>query len=112
MRFFLELPFADEPDKKFIYNTAGTHALSALLGRTSGMTTLEFADRYLFAPTGMEISRWDRSPEGNYIGGAELVIVVTSQISGSAAERNAHYLRCFDLVDNYITPAVGVVESG
>ncbi len=72
VRFFLELPFVDEPDKKFIYNTAGTHALSALLGRTSGMTTLEFADRYLFAPTGMEIRRWDRSPEGNYIGGAEM----------------------------------------
>ena len=72
VRFFLELPFVDEPDKKFIYNTAGTHALSALLGRTSGMTTLEFADRYLFAPTGMEVRRWDRSPEGNYIGGAEM----------------------------------------
>ena len=72
VRFFLELPFVDEPDKKFIYNTGGTHALSALLARTSGMTTLEFADRYLFAPTGMEVRRWDRSPEGNYIGGAEM----------------------------------------
>ena len=72
VRFFLDLPFVDEPDKKFIYNTGGTHALSALLGRTSGMTTLEFADRYLFAPTGMEVRRWDRSPEGNYIGGAEM----------------------------------------
>ncbi len=72
VRFFLDLPFVDEPDRKFIYNTGGTHALSALLGRTSGMTTLEFADRYLFAPTGMEVRRWDRSPEGNYIGGAEM----------------------------------------
>ena len=72
VRFFLDLPFVAEPDKKFIYNTAGTHALSALLGRSSGMTTLEFAERYLFAPSGMELSRWDRSPEGNYIGGAEM----------------------------------------
>ena len=42
----------------------------------------------------------------------ELAIVATSRISGSAAERFAHYGHFFDLVDNYIAPAVRVVEAG
>lgn len=72
VRFFLDLPFAAEPGKKFIYNTGGTHALSALLARASGMSTRDFGNQYLFEPIGMKIRRWDRAPEGNYIGGAEM----------------------------------------
>ena len=72
LRFFLELPFVDELGSRFIYNTGGTHALSAIVARTSGMSTLEFGEQYLFSPIGMDVRRWDRSPEGNYIGGAEM----------------------------------------
>ncbi len=72
VRFFLELPFAGELGERFIYTTGGTHVISALIERAAGMSTLEFADRYLFEPIGMKARRWDRAPEGNYIGGAEV----------------------------------------
>ena len=72
LRFFFELPIYGKIGERFVYNTGGTHALSALLARASRMTTKEFAERYLFGPAGMEVKRWDRAPEGTYIGGAEM----------------------------------------
>jgi CubicO group peptidase (beta-lactamase class C family) len=72
LRFFFELPIFGKVGERFVYNTGGTHALSALLARASGMTTREFAERYLLGPAGMEVRRWDRAPEGTYIGGAEM----------------------------------------
>jgi CubicO group peptidase (beta-lactamase class C family) len=72
LRFLFELPIYGKVGERFVYNTGGTHALSALLARASGMTTKEFAERYLLGPAGMEVKRWDRGPEGTYIGGAEM----------------------------------------
>jgi CubicO group peptidase (beta-lactamase class C family) len=72
VRFFFELPLYGKVGERFVYNTGGTHVLSALLARVSGKTTREFAERYLLGPAGMEVKRWDRAPEGTYIGGAEM----------------------------------------
>jgi CubicO group peptidase (beta-lactamase class C family) len=47
LRFLFELPIYGKVGERFVYNTGGTHALSALLSRVSGMTTREFAERYL-----------------------------------------------------------------
>lgn len=72
VRFYLELPLVARPGEQFIYSTAGTHALSAILARATGMDTREFADRWLFAPLGIEVHRWDRGPTGVPIGGSEM----------------------------------------
>jgi len=72
VRFYLELPFVRPPRDRFLYSTAGTHVLSALLTRATGMSTREYAERNLFGPMGIEVHRWDRERAGTFIGGAEM----------------------------------------
>ena len=55
--------------KKFSYNTGLTHLLSGVITRASGMSTKEFADRYLFGPLGITNYRWETDPKGYYGGG-------------------------------------------
>ena len=44
-----------KPRRHFQYCTAGAHLLSAVLQRAVGMSTREFANRYLFEPVGMTV---------------------------------------------------------
>ena len=44
-----------KPRRYFQYCTAGAHLLSAVLQRAVGMSTREFANRYLFEPVGMTV---------------------------------------------------------
>ena len=74
IRFIFDLPMTSQPGEVFNYTTACAHLLSALLARASKMSTLDFANKYLFQQTGIAISRWDRDPQGNYFGGAEMYI--------------------------------------
>ena len=55
--------------KKFSYNTGLTHLLSGVITRASGMSTKDFADRYLFGPLGITNYRWETDPKGYYGGG-------------------------------------------
>ncbi|NMB58765.1 MAG: serine hydrolase [Chloroflexi bacterium] len=55
--------------QKFSYNTGLTHLLSGVITRASGMSTKDFADRYLFGPLGITNYRWETDPKGYYGGG-------------------------------------------
>ena len=68
----LKLPVVAEPGSTFNYNTGLTHLLSAIISRASGMTTLEFAEEYLFRPLDIHNVQWDQDRNGVYIGGSEL----------------------------------------
>jgi len=70
----LDLPLVDDPGTKFNYNTGCTHLLSAIITEASGMSTLEFAQKYLFEPLEIENIQWDTDREGYYIGGSELFL--------------------------------------
>ncbi len=70
----LDLDLEDEPGTTFNYNTGLTHLLSAIITEASGMSTLEFAQKYLFEPLGIENIVWDKDREGYYIGGSELFL--------------------------------------
>ena len=65
-------PLRDEPGTRFIYTTAGTHILCALLSKATGMTAFEFAQSYLFEPLGISIREWRTDPNGYYIGGSDM----------------------------------------
>ncbi|HAS39120.1 MAG TPA: penicillin-binding protein [Microscillaceae bacterium] len=67
IRFLLDRKIVNTPGKKFEYNSAGTHLLSVLLTQATGMSTLKFAQRYLFTPLGIEKVRWEKL--GNYYNG-------------------------------------------
>ena len=72
--YTLGKPLTDDPGAKFVYNTGLTHFLSALITETSGMSTLDFANQYLFSKIGVSVKRWDTDPQGYYCGGSELYL--------------------------------------
>ncbi|AYB35072.1 serine hydrolase domain-containing protein [Chryseolinea soli] len=71
---FLSLPVEHKPGTHFVYNSAATYMLSAILQKTSGKTLLEYLTPRLFEPLGIEHPTWDSSPQGINIGGWGLKI--------------------------------------
>ncbi len=72
VRHVLTRPMVDEPGGRMIYSTGNSHLLSALLTKTTGMSTYDFARRHLADPLGIEIHPWARDPQGIYFGGNEM----------------------------------------
>ena len=52
----------------FQYNNAGSHLLSVILDKATGMNTLAFAQQYLFGPLGITSVQWDKMKDGYYDG--------------------------------------------
>jgi len=50
---FLHQPFVYEPGTHFLYNTAGTNMLSAILQKKTGQTLTQFLEPRLFKPLGI-----------------------------------------------------------
>jgi CubicO group peptidase (beta-lactamase class C family) len=69
LQYVINLELLYNPGTRFAYITAETHLLSAILAKATGMSTLEFAKKYLFNPMGIRIRGWDRDPMGYYTGG-------------------------------------------
>ena len=65
----LSLPIVNEPGTLFNYSTGVSHVLSALLTEATGMSTCEFAHRYLLGPLGIEAEFWGIDPQGFFTGG-------------------------------------------
>lgn len=74
VRHGLSLPLLYAPGEVFAYSTLDAHLLSAVLAQVTGMSTLEFANQYLFGPLGSEATRWASDPQGYQIGGSELYL--------------------------------------
>lgn len=74
IRYALDRPLEGIPGVDRIYSTGNTHLLAVILHRSSGMNTLEFANRYLFRPMGIRITGWDRDPQGYYLGGNNMAM--------------------------------------
>jgi CubicO group peptidase (beta-lactamase class C family) len=70
----LSQPLVTEPGTEFNYNTGLTHLLSVIIARASGMSTLEFAQEYLFGPLEIENVQWATDREGYHVGGSELFL--------------------------------------
>lgn len=70
--FALKEPLVDKPGEKFAYNTGLPHFLSAIITNTSKMSTLDFADKYLFNQIGVSVEQWEMDRKGYYGGGVGL----------------------------------------
>jgi CubicO group peptidase (beta-lactamase class C family) len=63
VRFLLRRPLVLTPGSEFHYNSGDTNLLGEVVRRTSGATNLvEFADRHLFQPLGIDQYQWARFP--------------------------------------------------
>jgi CubicO group peptidase (beta-lactamase class C family) len=67
--FILDRPMANAPGSTFNYNSGDWHLLSAILGRKTGVDTLAYAQRKLFAPLGIVDAEWRSDPQGVRTGG-------------------------------------------
>ena len=67
---FLHHPFVYEPGSHFLYNTAGTNMLCAILRKKAGQSLTEFLGPRLFAPLGMTDIQCHTLPDGTSMGGA------------------------------------------
>jgi len=71
VQFMLDAPMAEQPGTKFNYCGGAVHLLSAILQKTTGMSTLDFANRFLFEPigiAGVPEPRWPTDPQGISLG--------------------------------------------
>ena len=66
---FLSLPVEHKPGTHFVYNSAATYMLSAIIQKVTGKTLLDYLTPRLFEPLGIQHATWDSSPEGINIGG-------------------------------------------
>ncbi|HMD61056.1 MAG TPA: serine hydrolase, partial [Opitutaceae bacterium] len=69
VRVFLELPVPDKPGTHFVYNTAATFMLSAIVQKVTGQTVLDYLRPRLFDPLGISNPTWESSAQGISIGG-------------------------------------------
>lgn len=64
VQYILNRPMTAEPGTHFNYGNGDSHLLSAIIQKTSGISTWYFATRYLFRPLGITGSDWDSDPRG------------------------------------------------
>lgn len=72
--YTLKKPLVDKLGEKFAYNTGLTHFLSRIITNTSGISTKDFAQKYLFSQIGINAKNWDKDSTGCYGGGAGLYL--------------------------------------
>lgn len=64
VQFTLDQPMDGAPGTKWVYNSGGSHLLSAVLRRATGQTIDAYAEDHLFAPLGITEYYWKREPRG------------------------------------------------
>jgi CubicO group peptidase (beta-lactamase class C family) len=74
VRFALNQPLLSPPGEQMIYSTGNTHLLSAILTKSAGMSTWEFAQDALAGPLGFDLPRWPTDPQGIYFGGNDMLM--------------------------------------
>jgi CubicO group peptidase (beta-lactamase class C family)/septal ring factor EnvC (AmiA/AmiB activator) len=71
----LDQPLVADPGTHYQYSTADTHILSAVLTSATGISTREYALRYLFGPMNITVKGWSKDPKGIYQGGNNLALI-------------------------------------
>lgn len=78
--FALGRPVVHTPGERFTYNDAACHLLSVVLTLASGMSTHDFADRFLFEPLGIEGTHWLQDRQGFCLGSVGLYLSARDMI--------------------------------
>jgi CubicO group peptidase (beta-lactamase class C family) len=73
-RAFLETEVENKPGTRFVYNSAASYMLGAIVQKVSGVTLEEFLRPRLFEPLGIKPPMWGKSPEGVNLGDGGLTL--------------------------------------
>jgi len=66
---FMTTPIVNKPGTKFLYNSAGTYMLSAVVQKVTGEKIIDYLRPRLFDPLGITGEDWETSPQGVNTGG-------------------------------------------
>ncbi|MCL6258107.1 beta-lactamase family protein [Aquiflexum sp. TKW24L] len=66
---FLNMPIANEPGTKFLYNTSASFMLSSIIQKVTGQTLLDFLEPRLLKPLGITGLDWETDLQGTQTGG-------------------------------------------
>jgi len=66
---FLATPIVHEPGTKFLYNTAATYMLSAIITKVTGENVIDYLKPRLFEPLAITGEDWEVGPKGINTGG-------------------------------------------
>jgi len=73
-KFYLDRPMLRQPGEEFLYDSGGVILISAMLKNRTGMHAAEYAERFLFAPLGIEKKFWLSNQEGHSHAGGGLAM--------------------------------------
>jgi len=105
-KFYLDRPMRDPPGTKFSYDSGAAVLLSAMLKSRTGMHALEYAERHLFGPLGIERKLWIANLEGHSHTGGGLFLTARD-----AARFGLLYLNNGRWGDTQIVPGDWVRKS-
>ena len=74
VQFALDRQSVREPGTKFAYCSLDMHLLSGILQQATGMTALDFAQKYIFEPMGIREVYWPADPQGVMHGWGDLAL--------------------------------------
>lgn len=63
-----------DPGTDFLYSTHGSHILSGIITKATGMSALEYAIKKLFTPMGVQTMYWSHDQNGITYGGSGLYL--------------------------------------
>jgi len=72
--YVLKQPLVSDPGSELHYNNAASHLISVILSKTTGLSTLDFARKYLFEPLDILQVEWPEMKDG-YNDGSGLLSV-------------------------------------
>lgn len=78
LEYTLSQPVWYEPGTFYAYNSGGSHVLSVILTEVTGRDTADYAQEKLFSPLGIARPTWQRSPQGETVGGFGLELTPRS----------------------------------
>jgi CubicO group peptidase (beta-lactamase class C family) len=106
IRSFLATPVLNKPGAVFLYNSAATYMLSAIVQKVTGQKIIDYLTPRLFKPLGIAGMDWETDPSGINVGGWGLRIK-TEDIARFAQL----YLQKGKWNDQQILPAEWVEEA-
>jgi CubicO group peptidase (beta-lactamase class C family) len=65
IQFVLDQPMAEEPGRRFVYNSGATQLLAQVLRQATGRQADDYAAEELFKPLGITRHYWKRTPTGH-----------------------------------------------
>lgn len=80
LEYIFSKPFVEQPGHNFNYNDGAAHLLSVVITETTGLSTIDFANKYLFEPLEIDEKIWYVDNRGYNMGNICLVLSVKDMI--------------------------------